>query len=107
MCHGPDAAGLDQCGGAGMTRFRLEFETVNPIVWPAAYRGDDPAVRPEDCPDAMWDPVSREASGDDISGIRDQYATLKRWADTGEQLIRNVHLYRASEPFWEEESHES
>lgn len=83
-------------------RFRLEFETVSPMTWPAAYRGDEPAVRPEACPDGMWHPVSREASGGDIPGIKDQYAMLKQWADTGEQLIRNVHLYRSSAPFWEE-----
>lgn len=79
-------------------RFRLEWQSVSAIRWPEAYRGERPALLPEHCPDEMWHSTSREA--DDKSDILGQYQTLKRWAETGEELIRNVWLFEATAPAW-------
>lgn len=52
-------------------------------------------------PDGDWHRTVRVAESD--NGILEQAATLARWAETGEEYIRNVVLERqVMEPTWEE-----
>lgn len=49
-----------------------------------------------------WYPTERVAPGD--SDILDQYETLKRWAESGEEQIRNVKLEARKPNDWVEVS---
>lgn len=71
---------------------RVSFEVVSPFAAGGAfYRGDNPTCRPEDVPDEFWTTTTREA---DEASIRDQATVLAQWAETGEQLIRNVRMFK-------------
>lgn len=71
---------------------RVTFEVVSPFAAGGVfYRGDKPACRPEDVPDEFWTTTFREADEDSIRG---QAAVLASWAQTGEQLIRNVRMFK-------------
>lgn len=82
-----------------MKIYRLEFEMVDALSCPQFYRGENPICKPQDVPDRFWHKVKTE--GDNPFA---QYNTLKRWAETGEQLIRNVKLFEgeASDIEWAE-----
>ena len=76
--------------------FRLSWESINPHV-AAAYEAEygqgiwqrlDWALLNE-----QWHTTEVEFTGDERIG---QYRTLKRWAETGEQPIRNVVLERGT-----------
>ena len=78
--------------------YKIEFEVV-PALGKGSrfYYGDDPICKPEFVPDEFWAKESRET--DDPW---DQYHNLRKWQETGEQLIRNVKLYKMkANPEWE------
>ena len=80
--------------------YRLQFEAVLPMG-PGAkyYYGEKPICRPEEVTDeAAWVKSDKTVDYDPW----EQYRNLKRWAETGEQLIRNVKLFEAGEPTWKE-----
>lgn len=82
-------------------RYKTTWEMVSPFAAGGAfYRGDDPACRPEDVPDDWWHTTEVEHNGD--ADRLDQYETLKGWAETGEQLIRNVQLWSMPVGEWAE-----
>jgi hypothetical protein len=94
-------------------RARVSWEMVLPFADGGRfYRGDDPACHPAQVPDEFWTKSSREVEvnpsaerlGDDPAGdgLLDQAVTLRRWAETGEQLIRNVKLEQCPDPVWVE-----
>ena len=79
--------------------YKLEFEVV-PAVGKGSqfYYGDNPVCNPEFVPDEFWVKTSRETDNP-----WQQYNTLKQWAETGTQLIRNVKLFEMSgNPQWVE-----
>lgn len=79
--------------------YKLEFQVVS-ALWPGNrfYSGDQPNCRPEEVPNEFWSTSSRETDCP-----WQQYNTLKEWAKTGEQLVRNVRLFKmVSNPTWEE-----
>lgn len=81
------------------TRYRVVFESVGPYANGGRYyRGDIPVGRPEEVPDKFWHETVAEH--DNSERAQDQFTTLTRWADTGEQLIRNVRLLKAEKPKW-------
>lgn len=77
--------------------YKLEFEVVSPIGKGFRfYAGEQPICRPEEVPDEYWTKTSRETDNP-----WQQYNQLKAWVKTGEQLIRNVNLFKAaSQPEW-------
>lgn len=85
------------------TRYRLSWEMVS-AIGPGAqfYFNEEPllGLLPEDVPDEFWHTVTNERG--DLGDIEDQARTLRKWADEGTQLIRNVRLERANEPEFEE-----
>ena len=84
-----------------MKAYKLTFESVSPLG-PGAqfYRGDVPCARPEEVPDEFWHVTEVEHDG----SRADQYTTLRMWAESGQQLIRNVRWFEAetTEPEWVE-----
>ena len=82
-----------------MSKYRLTFELVGPYKGSKFYSGSKPNCRPEDVPDEYWDKVDKEDNDP-----WQQYQKLKEWAETGEQLIRNVKLYAAPDQEWKEVS---
>lgn len=78
--------------------YKLEFEVVSAIGRGVQYyRGEMPICKPVEVPDEFWSKVSKQTDNP-----WDQYNTLKKWAETGEQLIRNVRLLKATSlPKWE------
>jgi len=85
-------------------RYRLTFETLDMI-----FVSDMEARKGEKCwltigkyqwETLPWHPIVKEAT--ENTGILDQHAQLKQWAQTHEQPIRNVKLERlVSQPVWE------
>lgn len=77
--------------------YKLEFETVSPCgAGYKFYANDEPICKPDEVPDEYWSKVSR-----DTDNPWQQYQSLKKWVETGEQLIRNVNLWKMdSEPKW-------
>jgi hypothetical protein len=79
------------------TRYRLEWESIDSHqaadielmfgkgIWPKMPEGQWDAL--------SWHPVSKE--GTEL-GLRDQYQTLKKWAESHKQPIRNVRLLKAA-----------
>lgn len=61
------------------------------------YHGDNPNCRPKDVPGEFWKQISKETDNP-----WQQYNQLKAWAKSGDQLIRNVRLYKSeTEPQWQ------
>lgn len=74
--------------------YKLRFEVVSAIgVGSQFYNGEEPNCKPADVPDEFWHVVEKFDTN-----LWDQYRNLKKWAETGEQLIRNVRLYVAPVP---------
>lgn len=80
-------------------RYRLEFETIDPHQAAAMELRYGPGVwltlSDDEWKALSWHPVTRESSGCDGKGVFNQYATLRGWAETHEQPIRNVRLLRS------------
>jgi hypothetical protein len=89
------------CGGTLVaekkcnTRYRLEFESINPLDAAdiVARRGKDvwPALTDEEWNALSWHPVNREDNSE--RSVRQQYERLLQWAATHEQPIRNVRMF--------------
>jgi hypothetical protein len=82
-----------------MGSIKIEWEVVS-IFGPGYifYRNEKPICKPSEVPDKYWSNVTN-----DTSATMDQYQTLLRWSKTGEQLIRNVKLFKSvAAPIWEE-----
>lgn len=79
------------------TSYRITWEGVMPMGKGASYyHGERPICRPEDVPDEAW------TAGENITDDPwDQYNGLKGWAESGEELIRNVRLFKREDPDWE------
>lgn len=77
--------------------YKLEFETVSPCgAGYKFYANDEPICKPDEVPEEYWSKVSR-----DTDNPWQQYQSLKKWVETGEQLIRNFNLWKMdSEPKW-------
>src|SRR5687767_9177519 len=91
-----------------MTRYKLEWEMVySNSLW--KYCNEDPRwysktkqiVPNSRIPDEDWKVVSNESENDTIL---EQYKNLKYWEDNDMEFVRNVKLYKATEPQWEETS---
>lgn len=82
--------------------YRLEFETINPSQAESMERERGRGVwgllTYEEWDALSWHQVSRES---DLPNLKDQAATLRRWAETHEQPIRNVSLLSAAAPTWQ------
>lgn len=79
------------------TIYKLEWEIVPVTVGGVQfYQNDDPVCKPSEVPEVYWTKVSKQTDNP-----WQQFNTLKKWADTGEQLIRRVRLFEAAnEPQW-------
>jgi hypothetical protein len=79
------------------TRWRLEFESIDPYqaadIELTFGKGIWPRMSDAQWASLSWHPVSKE--GTEL-GLRDQHRTLKEWATTHEQAIRNVRLLRSA-----------
>ena len=74
--------------------YKIEFEIVSPIGQGFRfYRNEQPICNASDVPDEYWTKTSRETDNP-----WQQYNQLRAWAKTGEQLIRNVCLFKAAKP---------
>jgi len=89
-----------------MTRGKLTWEMVNQSAMhkycnadPRVYDNVTQIVPNDQIPDEDWHVVERES---DLADLEEQYRTLKRWSETGDEPIRNVRLYRSEEPQWVE-----
>lgn len=91
-----------------MTRYKLEWEMVKSSeLW--KYCNEDPRwyahakqiVPNSRIPDKDWKPIFKESENE---AIFDQYRNLKYWEDKDMEFVRNVKLYKSSEPKWEEMS---
>lgn len=80
-------------------RYRLEFESIDPHQAAAMEQryGRDVwfGLSDDEWEELAWHPVTRESSGCDSKGVFNQYATLREWANSHEQPIRNVRLLRS------------
>lgn len=70
---------------------KVAFDHVSAIAHPEYYRGDNPAVRPDQVPDEHWSHTERQGDVDS------QHEGLLELIQHGE-LIRNVRLYEADTP---------
>lgn len=79
--------------------YKLEFEVViSNGNGSRFYTGEKPNCKPSQVPDEFWSKVEKQDS-DPFA----QYHTLKKWAETGEELIRNVKLSEAiNSSVWKE-----
>lgn len=83
---------------SALIRFKTSWESVSALADNGRfYRGE---VAAEEIPDEHWNLTEVEHDGNEDR--LDQYRTLKRWAETGEELVRNVRLWQAREPVWSE-----
>lgn len=82
----------------GPARYRIEWEMVGPIgpgrIFYAGER-ERPNCRPEEVPDEYWTRIKRETPDP-----WDQFHQLSRWAESGEELIRNVTLWQTAPAHW-------
>ncbi len=89
-----------------MNRYKLEWEMVKSSeLWkycnedPRWYSNTKQIVPNSRIPDSDWKSISNESENDTIF---EQYKNLKYWEDNDMEFVRNVKLYKSSEPQWEE-----
>ena len=78
--------------------YMISWEAVLPMG-PGAkhYTGDGPNCKPEEIVDQeLWHETHRITTAP-----WDQYNKLKEWEEEGVELIRNVRLFKRTDPEWE------
>lgn len=89
----------------GGGRYRLTFTTITPLDRPDLFTAaGTPKLNAHDVPVAEWTaqpPVVREATGNAIGLLIQQYHTLRAWSASGEHYVWEVSLETAAEPVWE------
>lgn len=94
---------VDEASTADGHRYRLVFESIDPheAAEYEALRGKAvwPALTAEQWERLSWHEVSKE---DDVPGaITSQYERLRLWAETHEQPIRSVQLFKSEARSWQ------
>ena len=77
--------------------YRITWEGVMPMGKGSCYyRGSHPVCPPVAVLDEAW------TAGENITDDPwDQYNKLKEWEQAGVELIRNVQLFKRTDPEWE------
>ena len=86
-------------------RYRLTFTAITPLDRPDLFtEAGTPKLNAHDIPVAEWSaypPAVREATGDAIAELIQQYYRVRAWAASGKHYVWNVSLEMAAEPEWE------
>lgn len=85
-------------------RYKVEFETVSPLVAADTERAHGKGVWPtlsdEEWNNLRWYPITSDSGSPVV--LRAQYERLLEHSQNHEQPIRNVRMLRASSPEWEQ-----